>query len=303
MRAVIVDRSRTVGVVHGDVVDPVADSHQALVRIRAFSVVSRNLRHARSLPPGSVPGFDAAGVVLRPAEDGSGPPAGAEVVTVQTGGAWAELRAISTDELAIVPSGVELGRASASAIPAVSALRALRRFGALLGERVLVIGASGAVGWFAIQLGRLAGAEITACVRSLERGAGLRELGATDVVTDLAHVKGRFRGVIDNVGGSQLVQAFQLLNEGGSVQTLGSMSAEPAVFPPYSTLGPRRAIESFWAGSQMSADLGYVLGLAAAGRLELTDGPCHDWTYFERVATQLAESPRAARAIMSVHRN
>ncbi|HEX9400142.1 MAG TPA: zinc-binding dehydrogenase, partial [Anaeromyxobacter sp.] len=196
-----------------------------------------------------------------------------------------------------------LGRASASAIPAVSALRALRRFGALLGERVLVIGASGAVGWFAIQLGRLAGAEITACVRSLERGAGLRELGATDVVTDLAHVKGRFRGVIDNVGGSQLVQAFQLLNEGGSVQTLGSMSAEPAVFPPYSTLGPRRAIESFWAGSQMSADLGYVLGLAAAGRLELTDGPCHDWTYFERVATQLAESPRAARAIMSVHRN
>ncbi|HEX9401818.1 MAG TPA: hypothetical protein VF912_17035, partial [Anaeromyxobacter sp.] len=154
MRAVIVDRSRTVGVVHGDVVDPVADSHQALVRIRAFSVVSRNLRHARSLPPGSVPGFDAAGVVVRPAEDGSGPPAGAEVVTVQTGGAWAELRAISTDELAIVPSGVELGRASASAIPAVSALRALRRFGALLGERVLVIGASGAVGWFAIQLGR-----------------------------------------------------------------------------------------------------------------------------------------------------
>jgi len=303
MRAVIVDPSRTVGVVHGDVVDPVADSHQALVRIRAFSVVSRNLRHARSLPPGSVPGFDAAGVVVRPAEDGSGPPAGAEVVTVQTGGAWAELRAISTDELAIVPSGVELGRASASAIPAVSALRALRRFGALLGERVLVIGASGAVGWFAIQLGRLAGAEITACVRSLERGAGLRELGATDVVTDLAHVKGRFRGVIDNVGGSQLVQAFQLLNEGGSVQTLGSMSAEPAVFPPYSTLGPRRAIESFWAGSQMSADLGYVLGLAAAGRLELTDGPCHDWTYFERVATQLAESPRAARAIMSVHRN
>ena len=303
MRAVIVDRSRTVGVVHGDVVDPVADSHQALVRIRAFSVVSRNLRHARSLPPGSVPGFDAAGVVVRPAEDGSGPPAGAEVVTVQTGGAWAELRAISTDELAIVPCGVELGRASASAIPAVSALRALRRFGALLGERVLVIGASGAVGWFAIQLGRLAGAEITACVRSLERGAGLRELGATDVVTDLAHVKGRFRGVIDNVGGSQLVQAFQLLNEGGSVQTLGSMSAEPAVFPPYSTLGPRRAIESFWAGSQMSADLGYVLGLAAAGRLELTDGPCHDWTYFERVATQLAESPRAARAIMSVHRN
>ncbi len=303
MRAVIVDRSRTVGVVHGDVVDPVADSHQALVRIRAFSVVSRNLRHARSLPPGSVPGFDAAGVVVRPAEDGSGPPAGAEVVTVQTGGAWAELRAISTDELAIVPSGVELGRASASAIPAVSALRALRRFGALLCERVLVIGASGAVGWFAIQLGRLAGAEITACVRSLERGAGLRELGATDVVTDLAHVKGRFRGVIDNVGGSQLVQAFQLLNEGGSVQTLGSMSAEPAVFPPYSTLGPRRAIESFWAGSQMSADLGYVLGLAAAGRLELTDGPCHDWTYFERVATQLAESPRAARAIMSVHRN
>ena len=303
MRAVIVDRSRTVGVVHGDVVDPVADSHQALVRIRAFSVVSRNLRHARSLPPGSVPGFDAAGVVVRPAEDGSGPPAGAEVVTVQTGGAWAELRAISTDELAIVPSGVELGRASASAIPAVSALRALRRFGALLGERVLVIGASGAVGWFAIQLGRLAGAEITACVRSLERGAGLRELGATDVVTDLAHVKGRFRGVIDNVGGSQLVQAFQLLNEGGSVQTLGSMSGEPAVFPPYGTLGPRRAIESFWAGSQMSADLGYVLGLAAAGRLELTEGPRHDWTDIERVATQLAESPRAARAIMWVHRN
>lgn len=59
----------------------------------------------------------------------------------------------------------------------------------------------------------------------------------------------------------------------------------------YGTLGPRRAIEGFWAGGQMGADLAYLLGLAPAGRLVLTDGPRHDWTDLARRDTARGVAP------------
>src|SRR5436189_210444 len=91
---------------------------------------------------------------------------------------------------AIVHSPGSPGGLPRAALPAagVTALRAVRALGPLLGRRVLVTGASGGLGRFAVQLAARAGADVVALVGRPERGAGLVELGAREVVTGIGEV-------------------------------------------------------------------------------------------------------------------
>ena len=83
-------------------------------------------------------------------------------------GAWAELAAVGTDWLAELPDAVSFEQAAALPVAGMTALRALEVGGFVLGKRVLVTGASGGVGRFAIQLAKLAGAHVTAIARRTE---------------------------------------------------------------------------------------------------------------------------------------
>lgn len=153
MQALISDPDTPAGVRLGQVPEPVPQAAEAVIEVEWFTLLARNLDHAATLPPGSIPGFDAVGTVRRAAEDGTGPAPGTRVAALMTGNAWAQLRAVSTGELAIVPEQVDSGQATTLLVPGVSALRAVRRLGALTGRRLLVTGAAGAVGHFAVQLG------------------------------------------------------------------------------------------------------------------------------------------------------
>src|SRR5262249_39409928 len=97
----------------------------------------------------------------------------------------------------------------------------------------------------------------------------LHELGAEEVVADIEGLADPVDLVLDNVGGLQLVQAWSRLAPGGSVQCIGWSSGEPAVFPPYSTVGPPRTLSSFLLAPPVAPDLANLVRLVAAGSLRV----------------------------------
>src|SRR5262249_36627767 len=151
------------------------------------------------------PGWDLAGVVDVAAADGSGPRVGARVVGVVLEGAWAERVAVPTHALAELPEKVTFSQAATFPVAGLTALHALAKGGLLLGRRVLVPGATGGVGDFAVQLARLSGARVTAGVRRDDQVAAVRELGAHDVIVgDVIPPTPKYDLIVDSVGGRTL---------------------------------------------------------------------------------------------------
>lgn len=98
------------------------------MRIAAISLNFGEVTYlSKNYPPGGVAGWDASGVVVAGAADGSGPAAGARVVTFGWAGGWAELRAVDTGELAVLPAGVDHDAAAALPVAGVTVLRRVGR--------------------------------------------------------------------------------------------------------------------------------------------------------------------------------
>jgi len=278
MRALVVDHGEAGPVRFADVDEPVPAADQALVGIRHIGLNFGELNYVHRWPAGAVHGHDAAGVVLRAASDGSGPPEGTRVALGMTPHAWAERVAVGSVSLGTVPDGVDLADGAALGIAGVTALRVLRTR-SLLARDVLVTGASGGVGHFAVQLAALAGARVTALVGSPDRAAGLRELGADTVLTDLAGTEDRFDLVLDTVGGPLLAQAWSVLAEGGTIHLVGYSSGQDTTFPSGALFGfgEPRTITTYGDMTPTSGDLTDLLGLVAAGRLSAPVGLRGDW--------------------------
>ncbi|GAA3430645.1 zinc-binding dehydrogenase [Kutzneria kofuensis] len=300
MRALLVDPSAPSGFRFGEVAQPVPAPNQVLVEVKAISVNYGEASGGFVSPEGEVQGWDAAGVVVQAAADGSGPDVGSRVVTYGRDGGWAQLRAVDTTELAVLPDNVDFASAAAIPVAGATALRALRRLGSVVGKRVLITGAAGGVGRFAVQLAARAGAHVIASVSGAARGAGLDKLGAAEVVVGVEGVEGPLHGVLDNAGGPNTATLFGLLAEGGSLQSIGAASGEPTVFPPYSTVGPKRRLEAFMMGVGIGEELAYLVSLLAAGQLDVEIGYRGSWDRADDAIEALLGRKVVGKAVLDV---
>src|SRR5204863_5713973 len=135
---------------------------------------------------------------------------------------------VDTEALAELPDAVSFEQAATLPVAGLTALRSLEVAGFVLGKRVLVTGASGGVGRFAIQLAHLAGAQVTAVAR---RTAGLADLGADEVISELEPEGPEFDAILDAIGGPVLGAALQRVAPRGVVVSFASTVTEPVSYP------------------------------------------------------------------------
>lgn len=308
MRALVVDRSVPSGLRIGEVPDPDPAPNQALVRVTATSLNDGEIRFVLAdAADGAVLGWDAAGIVERAAADGSGPAVGTPVITLGAAGAWAQLRAVDTGLLGIAPAGADLGTLATIPVAGTTALRALHRLGPILGRRVLVTGATGGVGRYAVQLARMGGAHVVAATGDPARhGDQLRALGANEVVTDPSALRDPVDGVVDLIGGHQLVDAYQRLSEGGTLVAVGHAAGQDERFEFGAFFGDQgrhdRSITTFFllSSPNLGPDLTWLAEQVTAGTLDAGISWRGDWDRAAEAAELLLARRLHGKAVLEL---
>ena len=173
-------------------------------------------------PP--VLGLDVAGVVREVGATVTRFQVGDEVFGIASG-SIAEFAAAKETKLAHKPAGVTFEQAAASTVSGIAALQALTDVGGLVaGQRVLVIGASGGVGTFAVQLARVLGAIVDGVAGARNREL-VESLGADTVydhnVTELEDIDQRYDLILDIGGRNSVRRIRRLLTDDGTLVLVG----------------------------------------------------------------------------------
>lgn len=289
-----------------DVAEPEAKPDEVVVAVKAFSLNRGELALLANRPEGWRPGQDIAGVVVKTAEDGSGPKEGTRVVGLVDNGGWAERVAVPTTHVAVLPDTVDFVRAATLPIAGLTALRVLRYGDFLLGRRVLITGAAGGVGRFAVQLAASAGAEVTGIVGNRERAAGLRELGAVATVTKIDEAQGLFDLILESAGGASLATAIRLVAPNGTIVVFGNSSQEktPISFSDFAGHAGAR-LQSFFSylsgpPASFGADLALLVAQIERGKLTPQVGLEESWHNLAPALQALRERRVNGKAVFHV---
>ncbi|MFD0684508.1 zinc-binding dehydrogenase [Actinomadura fibrosa] len=292
-------------VVLADVPEPVPRPDEVLVKVEAFSVNRGETFKLERPAPGDRPGKDIAGRVVRPAADGSGPSGVVRVVGHPMAGGWAEYAAVPSGALAVLPDSVSAVRGAALPLAGLTALRLLRAAGSLIGRRVLLTGASGGVGHYVTELAAASGAEVTAVTRDAERGARLAELGAAEIVHDVADARGPYDVVLESTGGAALPVALARLARRGTLIWFGQAARTPVTLDFFGFFdGPESAVVRHFhyldADTGLGDDLAVLVRLTAEGRLHPEIGRVADWADTATVLTDLRDRRIRGKAVLTL---
>ena len=271
-----------------DVDMPVIEDHQLLVRIHASSVnpaewyrvmgpffarVGTGLRR----PKDPAVGADLAGRVEAVGKDVTEFQPGDEVFGT-SGGSWAEYAAAREVRLVPKPANVSFEEAAAVPIAALTALQALRDHGKVEpGQKVLINGASGGVGTFAVQLARHFGADVTA-VCSTRNVDLVRSLGADRVVDytqeDFTRGDERHELMLDIAGSRSFSKFRRVLTPKATVVLVGAPMSARGLGPLSHVIGTRlksvgrSQSVTFFVAKITKEDLQLMHDLLAAGTVK-----------------------------------
>jgi NADPH:quinone reductase-like Zn-dependent oxidoreductase len=310
MHAIVQDTYGSVDVLHSQDIDvPQIADDEVLVRVAAASIHVGDwilmtgspfvMRFATGLrkPKNRVPGTDFAGTVeaigssvtrFRPGDDvfGWGP------------GAFAEFASASEDQLLAKPTDLTFEQAAAIGVSASTALQLLRDDGAVQpGQKVLINGASGGVGTFAVQIAKALGAEVTG-VTSTNNVEMVRSIGADHVIDytqdDFTAGTERYDLILDNVGNHSMAQTRRALTPAGTLISNGGGHADGKLGRTVRAMLTSMVVRQ-QAGptvkTQNHDDLVALKGLVEAGKLT----PVIDRTY------SMSEAPMAIGHVAAGH--
>jgi NADPH:quinone reductase-like Zn-dependent oxidoreductase len=242
MKAIVQDAYGSVDVLRfAEIAKPVAGEDEVLVRVHAAGVdqgvwhlmagmpyVMRLAGFGLRAPKSPVRGYDVAGRVEA---------VGAKVTAFRPGdevfgtcrGSFAEYAAARADRLASKPDNLSFEQAAAVPISGYAALQAVRDRGSVgVGQQVLIIGAGGGVGTFAVQLAKVYGAEVSG-VCSAAKAELVRSIGADHVIDytreEFADGRNRYDVILDIAGNRSLSQLRRALTPRGTLVIVGGEDA------------------------------------------------------------------------------
>jgi len=274
MKAIYLERKAGAeALVAGDIPRPAPKANEVLVKVRATSVMPTELQwmptfQTRSGAPRPFPivmSHEFSGVVESLGQEAKGFGIGDEVFGINdwfTNGAQAEHCVVAATALSAKPKSLNFAASAVVPISALTAWQGLFEKAKLaIGQRVLIHGASGGVGSFAVQLARSAGAHVLATASPGNQDF-VRELGAHEVID---YRKTRFEEMVrevdvvfDGVGGDTLERSWGLLKPGGVLVTYATQS-ETAT---------RRARDAFMLVRADGSQLSEIARLIDAGKLK-----------------------------------
>lgn len=238
MRAIVQDTYGSADVLRlAEIAKPGIAANEVLVKVRAAGLdrgtlhlltgkpyLMRIMGFGLRGPKNRVPGLDVAGTVVAVGSDVTRFQAGDEVFGISRG-SFAEYSAAREDKLAHKPASLNFERAAVVPVSGLTAMQGLRDAGRIeAGHKVLVIGASGGVGTYAVQLAKAFGAEVTG-VCSTAKADLVRSIGADHAIDytreDFADGVQCYDLILDIGGNSRLSRLRRALTPKGTLVIVG----------------------------------------------------------------------------------
>jgi NADPH:quinone reductase-like Zn-dependent oxidoreductase len=238
MRAIVQHAYGTADVLKREIVDiPSPEEKEVLIEVRSAALdrgtwhlmtgnpyLMRIMGFGFRRPKQSIPGFDVAGRVVAVGSAVTRFIVGDEVFGIAKG-SFAEYTVAKEDKLVLKPVGLTFDAAAAATISGITALEALTDIGkAQSGQHVLVVGASGGVGTYAVQIAKAVGANVTG-VASAEEADLVRSLGADHVIdyntNYLVESELRYDLIIDIGGRNKVSSLRKVLTSEGTLVFVG----------------------------------------------------------------------------------